>query len=81
MIAKRTKAERAEQRLMSRLREEEEAADVRHRLTNSLQLVLALIAKESANTRNPDVRAALERVAAAVQQLTPAHETIREVGH
>ena len=83
MIAKPTKADRAEQRLLSSLREEEELADLRHRLTNSLQLVLAIIAKESANSPDPEVKAALERVAVAVQQLTSSHETAGEVkvGH
>ncbi len=82
MIAKRTKADPPEPRMIPALREDHHA-DVRHRLSNSLQLVLALIAKESANARTPEVKAALERLAVAVQQLTALQESAEEVevGH
>jgi len=82
MSLKSTAADRREHRRLMRSERDDHLAEARHRITNNLQLVLALIAKERASSNDPEVHAALKRLEVRVQDLTtrePAEEV--EIGH
>ncbi len=55
----------------------EEAAELRHRLSNNMQLVLALIAKESASSHDPAVKEALHRLAERVEEISWGQKSVQ----
>lgn len=54
-------------------------AELRHRVSNNMQMILSFIAHEEAATDVPEVKAALSKVAARVKALAASHDALQRL--